>query len=111
MSVSISFRPLSQISRLALVLVGPLALTICFPLIGSAQSGVKAEPKAPMQQEQVEENEAEDEEGFESIFDGETLEGWTGNPDLWSVEDGAITGTTTKEAPLKFNQFLSLIHI
>ena len=107
MSVSISFRPLSPISRLAMVLVGPIALTICFPLIGSAQSGVKVRPKAPMQQEQVEENEAENEEGFESIFDGETLEGWTGNPDLWSVEDGAITGTTTKEAPLTFNQFIT----
>jgi hypothetical protein len=33
-------------------------------------------------------------DGFEPIFDGRTLEGWQG-PDmsLWSVEDGAITGT------------------
>lgn len=50
---------------------------------------------------------ANQEEGFESLFDGETLEGWTGNPDLWSVEDGAITGTTTKDTKLKFNQFIT----
>ena len=30
--------------------------------------------------------------GFVSIFDGETLNGWDGDPRFWSVEDGAITG-------------------
>jgi hypothetical protein len=40
------------------------------------------------------------------IFNGETLAGWKGNPELWSVEDGAITGVTTAEKPLKFNTFL-----
>ena len=35
-----------------------------------------------------------DEEGFKPIFDGKTLEGWDGDPDLWRVEDGAITGET-----------------
>lgn len=30
--------------------------------------------------------------GWRSLFDGKTLEGWkaTGNPDAWTVEDGAI---------------------
>ncbi|NOY43216.1 MAG: DUF1080 domain-containing protein [Planctomycetes bacterium] len=45
-------------------------------------------------------------EKFESLFNGRDLTGWDGNPDLWSVEDGAITGKTTAEAPLKFNTFL-----
>ncbi len=45
-------------------------------------------------------------EEFKSIFNGQDLQGWKGNPDLWSVEDGAITGRTTAEAPLKFNTFL-----
>ncbi|MFK7735613.1 MAG: DUF1080 domain-containing protein [Pirellulaceae bacterium] len=40
------------------------------------------------------------------IFNGKDLSGWKGNPELWSVEDGAITGTTTAEKPLKFNTFL-----
>ena len=30
-----------------------------------------------------------------SLFDGKTLEGWDGDPKFWTVEDGAITGTTT----------------
>ncbi len=47
-----------------------------------------------------------EEEGFESIFNGKDLDGWDGNPALWSVRDGAITGVTTKEAPIKYNQFL-----
>ncbi|MFO7902232.1 MAG: ThuA domain-containing protein [Planctomycetota bacterium] len=45
-------------------------------------------------------------EGFMSLFDGETLDGWEGDPSLWSVKDGAITGQTTPETNLKENQFL-----
>ena len=44
--------------------------------------------------------------GFESIFDGKTLTGWEGKPGFWSVQDGAITGQTTKETPTKGNTFL-----
>ena len=40
------------------------------------------------------------------IFNGKDLTGWKGNTDLWSVEDGCITGKTTAEKPLKFNTFL-----
>lgn len=46
------------------------------------------------------------EEGFKEIFNGKDLTGWKGNPDLWNVQDGAITGTTTAESPIKFNTFL-----
>ena len=48
----------------------------------------------------------EQEEGFESLFNGETLDGWNGDPALWRVENGAITGTSTDENPLAHNQFL-----
>ncbi len=47
---------------------------------------------------------AEDE--WITLFDGETLENWDGDPKLWSVQDGAITGTTTAETKLKANSFL-----
>jgi Domain of Unknown Function (DUF1080) len=40
------------------------------------------------------------------IFNGKDLTGWRGNTELWSVEDGSITGKTTAEKPLKFNTFL-----
>lgn len=44
--------------------------------------------------------------GHQSLFDGKTLKGWDGNPDFWSVRDGAITGQTTKDNPTKGNTFL-----
>ena len=49
---------------------------------------------------------AEGEEGFKSIFDGKSLDGWDGDPRLWRVEEGTITGETTKENPAKRNTFL-----
>ena len=38
-----------------------------------------------------------DHEGWTSIFDGRTLAGWTGNPEVWRVENGAITAESTAE--------------
>jgi hypothetical protein len=35
--------------------------------------------------------------GWTSIFDGRTLTGWSGNPDVWSVAGGAITASSTAE--------------
>ncbi len=47
-----------------------------------------------------------DDEGFEPIFDGRSLDGWDGNPKFWRVEDGAITGETTPDNPTKGNTFI-----
>src|SRR4051794_34704608 len=44
--------------------------------------------------------------GIQSLFNGKDLTGWEGRPEHWSVEDGAITGKTTKEHPAKGNNFL-----
>ena len=49
---------------------------------------------------------AADDAGFVQLFDGKTLDGWDGNPEFWSVKDGAITGVTTPEKPTKGNTFL-----
>lgn len=43
---------------------------------------------------------------WQTLFDGRTLEGWDGDPALWSVKDGAITGQTTPETKLKQNSFI-----
>lgn len=46
------------------------------------------------------------------IFNGKDLTGWEGNPELWSVQDGAITGKTPadpahpEKSILKHNTFL-----
>jgi hypothetical protein len=46
------------------------------------------------------------EPGFEPLFNGKDLTGWDGNPKLWSVKDGAITGQTSATEPIKENTFL-----
>ena len=38
-----------------------------------------------------------DRSGWTSIFDGRTLAGWSGNPEVWSVASGAITAASTTE--------------
>ncbi len=45
-------------------------------------------------------------EGFRSLFSGKDLSGWDGNPALWTIEDGAITGQTNGPEQLDYNQFL-----
>lgn len=45
-------------------------------------------------------------EKAQPIFNGKDLSGWEGNPDIWSVEDGAITGRTTADKPIDDNTFL-----
>lgn len=42
----------------------------------------------------------------QALFNGKDLSGWEGNPDLWSVQDGVITGRTTVEKPTANNTFL-----
>jgi hypothetical protein len=43
---------------------------------------------------------------FEPLFNGKDLSGWAGKEGLWSVQDGAIVGQTTKEHPVDANTFL-----
>ncbi|MBM4046179.1 MAG: DUF1080 domain-containing protein [Planctomycetes bacterium] len=44
--------------------------------------------------------------GGGALFNGKDLTGWEGNPEFWSVQDGAITGRTTKDKPTPGNTFL-----
>ncbi len=44
--------------------------------------------------------------GEKPIFNGKDLAGWKGQPEFWSVQDGAITGHTTTDVPVKENTFL-----
>lgn len=45
-------------------------------------------------------------EESKELFNGKDLAGWEGDNKFWSVEDGAITGRTTKDNPAKHNTFL-----
>lgn len=46
-------------------------------------------------------------EGAKSLFNGKDLSGWKGDPELWSVKDGVIHGTS-HDKKLKGNTFLIL---
>jgi hypothetical protein len=43
------------------------------------------------------------------LFNGKDLTGWEGNPKLWSVENGAITGKTCAEGDTKINHNTFLV--
>jgi enterochelin esterase family protein len=44
--------------------------------------------------------------GFASIFDGETLDGWKGDPVYWRVEDGCLVGEITPNTVVDRNTFI-----
>lgn len=46
------------------------------------------------------------ETGFQTIFDGRTLNGWDGDTDFWRVENGEIIGETRPDHQPKQNTFL-----
>ena len=45
-------------------------------------------------------------DGAQSLFNGKDLSGWKGNPDFWSVRDGAITGQSSATKVVDANTFL-----
>lgn len=44
--------------------------------------------------------------GMQPLFNGKNLEGWSGDPRLWSVKDGVIHGETTDENKASGNTFI-----
>lgn len=43
---------------------------------------------------------------FQSIFNGKDLEGWSGDPTYWRIENSILTGEVTPETILKSNSFI-----
>jgi hypothetical protein len=80
----IVFRVLSPL-RLSSLLIFSLALL--------AQRG--APPVPPLE-----------ETGFQSIFDGRSMNGWDGDPNFWRIEGGALVGQTTTDKQPDQNTFL-----
>jgi len=62
---------------------------LILPLLGSALQAQEVEP------------------GFKSLFNGKDLSGWSGRTNFWSVEQGFIIDTPTKEDPTQGNTFLT----
>ncbi|MBI3698209.1 MAG: DUF1080 domain-containing protein, partial [Acidobacteria bacterium] len=44
-------------------------------------------------------------EGYISLFNGHDLDGWQGDPALWTVQNGVLVGSTDGH-PIKQNTFL-----
>lgn len=49
----------------------------------------------------------EEQQGYQLLFDGKSLDGWDGDPRLWRVEDGAIVGSSDSHT-IEKNTFLIL---
>lgn len=82
---------------------GPIGLQ-CYGIPGDPRKNLERSMKA---WKSLGRNAATDvEESFTPIFNGKDLSGWEGEPGYWSVEDGAITGTTTAEKPLDHATYL-----
>ncbi|MFC4874135.1 3-keto-disaccharide hydrolase [Negadavirga shengliensis] len=78
-----------------LTLIYGLALAVLASCGGGAQEG---SDNASQPQD--------NDDGFVSIFDGQSLSGWEGDPMYWRVENGHIVGQLTEDTPLKSNTFL-----
>ena len=70
----------------------PLVLVFASVTLLSTQTA----PYAPKQSDRPEALTV-DEPGFQPIFDGKTLAGWDGHPEVWKVENGAITAENWPE--------------
>ncbi len=46
-----------------------------------------------------------DQDGFVRVFNGRNLQQWSGDPQYWSVQDGALTGVA--DGSLKMNHFIT----
>lgn len=90
----------------------PLArYTASIVLVGVAVGVLAAQqppPSAPYVPKQSDRPQAlaEDEPGFQPIFDGKTLAGWEGNPAYWRAENGSLVGEITAATVIKSNTFV-----
>jgi hypothetical protein len=72
----------------------PVMLMLTVVLTGGLQTSCTGQPKKG------------NNDGYVSIFDGKTLNGWEGDPTYWRVEDGTLTGEITPTTLLKTNSFI-----
>jgi hypothetical protein len=74
-------------------------------LASAALLAAQTAPYAPKQSDRPEALTG-DEPGFQSIFDGNTLAGWEGNPTYWRAEGGVLVGEITPATVIKSNTFI-----
>jgi hypothetical protein len=79
-----------------------MSLRLCLTLTVVLTAGLPVRPAAA--QPAVAETPATT--GWRTLFNGKDLDGWNGDPKLWSVRDGVIHGETTPEHKANGNTFL-----
>jgi len=79
--------------------------TVGLRLLSQESSAGPGQPYIPKQSDRPE-TLADEEPGFKSIFDGETLKGWEGDPKYWRVAADDMVGEITPETIVKSNTFL-----
>ncbi|MEK6477493.1 DUF1080 domain-containing protein [Catalinimonas sp. 4WD22] len=86
----------------------PLGALLLAFIVSSCQSASEnnAEDSSTEENLAVQNTANEDAEGFVTIFNGENLEGWEGDPGLWRVENGSLVGEITPGNELKANSFI-----
>lgn len=82
----------AQVSIVACLLLSPAVAVIASRAVAPSAPAPAAQGFVP-----PEPIDYADRDGWERLFDGRTLDGWSGNPDVWSVEDGAIVARSTPE--------------
>src|SRR5712692_7403510 len=86
--------------------IGFFALGICFSMAVQAQQPVPKRPGGGPGRGMGNMIQPFEETGFQSIFNGQTLDGWDGDPAFWRIESGVIAGETTTDKQPKQNTFL-----
>src|ERR1022692_1283674 len=94
-------KPGTAFRALAFSVVSVVLFAVGGALQASSQQAppATASPQAASSRAQPEPITFDDHDGWTQIFDGKTLNGWDGPPDVWHVEDGAIVGESSAEHP------------
>jgi hypothetical protein len=92
-----------KISKFTTVKVGIIATALG---MGSCNNGTVKEEDNNSEAQNQEVIQVDDNGGFVEIFDGETLDGWEGDPTYWRVENGNLVGEVTPSTLLETNTFI-----
>jgi len=80
-------------------------MILCSCWLVSCQSAAEQDTSVQSEENSTEDVEA-DHEGFISIFDGNSLEGWEGDPKLWRAENGVLIGEIKPDNLIENNSFI-----
>jgi len=83
-----------------------MKLLLCFLMAAAAAPVSTAEPAFVPQQSDRPQAITGDAPGFATIFDGQSLAGWEGDPKYWRCEDGCLVGEITSDTLIHSNTFI-----